>query len=255
MTRHACTLGCKPLPGTKARFHDTDEECPYSPEYNPKNPRAIDKEGNRVNGPRAQKAVPKEPSGPPPSAEPKPGEPTKPSTGGLTSSGRPAEIIPRLKTPIKPPEPQDFVVDAIHTRGPINRALLGLWQVFAWIDDWYEVAQHMPKDQFKLSENADDTIEIDPRNFYSMAVTRVCITLGCKNQLQAHHLIDTFLFFGDWGAFVVMIVKHEMFVVKTSPKLARNKLKKQVGKLSPEQKAASVLTTATTVPLSTAVTA
>ena len=236
MTRYGCDH-CKPFPGAKKRFHDVQAQCPYEDKYDPKVKGAIDKDGNPTSGRRAE---PQRPEAAPPSAEPTPGQPRAPSHGGLTSSGRAAEIVPRARTIIKPPEPTDFVVDAIHTRGPINRVLIGVWQLFAWQDDWLEIAEHMPKDQFKLSENADDTIEMDPRNFYSRIVTRICVGLGCKTQQQAHHAIDTFLFFGDWGAFVVMVVKHEMKVIKESPRLKRNAEKKKVKGLTTQQKAGAI---------------
>jgi hypothetical protein len=254
--RHKCERGCKPLPGAKGRYHDSSRQCPYADEYDPNYPGALDKEGNLVSKVKAAEKVPKRPESQP-IAEPTPGHPRPAQQGGLTSSGRPAEIVPRAKTPIKPPEPQDYVVDALHTRAPINRCLLGLWQVFAWQDDWLEIAEHMPKDQFKLSENADDTIEMDPRNFYSRIVTRVCMTVGCKTQQQAHHAIDTFLFFGDWGAFAVMVVKHEMKAWKESPRMARRKAENALKKKVVADASARVVTSTSGLapPLATAVTA
>ena len=252
VTRGPCTAGCKPEPGAKNRYHDNLRQCPYQPEYDPNAKGAIDKEGNLVTKMRA-KAM--ETPSPPGGTAPPQNVPRPPAASGLRLSDRPAEVLDTSKKKlVKPPEPVDFVVDAAHTRGAIQKGFAVVYQVTVWFDEWLEWKDHMPKEQFAPSELALMSIENEPRNMYARGVTWVCIRLGAKTQAQAHHLLDTAFIFADFGGFFVVLVNHYRIVVRDSPKLKRMRAAKKAGVpaagarrgflgslgLSREQKAAAI---------------
>lgn len=238
MPRGPCSRGCKPLPGAKARYHDSEKQCPYSPIYNPNAKGAIDKNGNPVNrGPEPAEEAGQPSSGsssaeaqaqPAPSPNPTPAPvPKAPGTSRLTFSPTPAEVVP-VKRIIRPVEPADYVVDGPHTKTAFGLVFGATYQLHVWVDEYYEWTAHLPKSQFALSDLALLTIDNDPRNLYSRMVTRACMAVGCRTQQQAHAAITTVEFFFGFGGVVVALVMHYRKVLKESPRAIRNREKKKV---------------------------
>lgn len=195
-----CQKGCKA--GT---IHLRQADCPY---WKKKAPEAAPAES---------------PAAPPPNSAPS-------SVSSRTTL--PTQTTPVVKggaaLAIKTPPEQDFIVGKDRTRDFCN----GVFRIAYWgtvqVDDFYEWKAHLPRDQFKLSENALDSMEFNPRNMYARGVTWFCKVFGrCKTLDQANRFLDSCLFLFDNLGLLGAIFVHYKTVYKESPKLKRSRAEKK----------------------------
>jgi hypothetical protein len=220
VTSKQCVKGCRdPKAKDGLMWHESVNECPFE-DYNPKvfagRPGKMRAKGH----PGVQAAQP--------SAAPK-AAPIGLSVRreSITFNDSPASVT---KGQAKPVEVVvvDYIVDAPHTKGFCNFAFRVVYFFHVQLDeiafDWHK---HLPKEQFQLTPNAEMSIDMTPRNFYSRGVTWVTKNLfQCKNLESAHNAIDSILFFEAFGGIGVALIMHYREVYKNSPKLKKKREEK-----------------------------
>lgn len=143
------------------RFHNATAECDYEPDYDPSRLRACHCRGLTKASPAVQ-AEQGSPTPSPAEAKAQPAPEPKPATpprSGLAFSGRKAEIVPKaaLQANLEPAKPVevDYIIDKEHTIQLWDLGLAGLYHAHVFIDDVvFGWKQHLPRDQFKLSDFA-----------------------------------------------------------------------------------------------------
>jgi hypothetical protein len=245
MTPYQCAKGCRDPKAKDGRaWHRSVNECPYedfNPNVDPGRPGKQKAKGH--TGTPAQAASP-------PTTNPVPRAELKVTGDTITFSDQKANVT---KGTGKPTEPVvvDYVLDGPHVKALFNFGLRGIYWVTVQIDEWvFDWHQHLPEKQFVLSKNAEMSIELDPRNFYSRAATwftkNIC---QAKNLKDAQTAVDSILFFEAFGGIVVVVVMHYRKLYKESPKMKERRAKKErlkllkAGKVVPDE----VITTNTGV--------
>jgi hypothetical protein len=218
MTTYQCTKGCRdPKAKDGLMWHYSPNECPhevFNPNVHPGRP-----------GKQRSKNHPGTPAQPAKAAEVTPRARVSVGSGeGITFTDSKAQVT---KGTSKPTEPVvvDYIVDAPHTKAFCNFVFRGAYFVHVKVDEYlFDWHKHLPKEQFQLTKNAEMSIEMDPRNLYSRAVTwftkNVC---QCKNLQAAHSAIDGILFFEAFGGIGVALIFHYEEVYKNSPKMKKKR--------------------------------
>lgn len=228
---YQCEKGCKDPKAKEGRpWHRSVNECPYET-YNPKAPQG--RPGFRkAQGTPAEGAAPAQ--APAPSlapASPPPARPAPPQGGaaGITLSGRRADVVKGATAPERPVI-TDYMVDWPHTEALWNFGFRVLYFVHVKVDEWvFDWKQHLPREQFKLSDNAKAAAEVDPRNIYARGATWLCRTvLRCPDQKAAHSAIDSIVFLEAFGGVFVALIFHYEKVYKESPKLKAKREEKRL---------------------------
>ena len=142
----------------------------------------------------------------------------------ITFTDSQASVTKGSTKPIQPVV-VDYIVDGPHTKALCNFGFRAIYFVHVQVDEIvFDWQRHLPKEQFKLSDNAEMSIELDPRNFYSRGVTwftkNIC---QAKNLQAAHTAIDSILFFEAFGGIFVALLFHYREVYKNSPKLKKKR--------------------------------
>jgi hypothetical protein len=219
---YRCEKGCRNPKSGKPKWHRSVVECLYEPRpgYSPPAP---------ADTPE-KKAAPifarQEPEKPAISVGIK--TPFRPGT--IQFSDTPAEVV---KTggahPLgdTTPEEVDYIIDGPHTRAIWDLGYGGIRYVCLGVDEYLEYKTHIPDRFFHLTPFEITSIEADPRNAFSRAGTWVCKRIfRCKTLDDAHHAIDTAVFFSAFGGLGYAIFTHYRAAWKESPKLIRNRAKK-----------------------------
>lgn len=216
MTTYQCTKGCRdPRAKDGLMWHYSPNECPAEA-YNP---------------------------------DVHPGRPGKMRAKGHPGPGKPAEVVPRAKLSVGAPPGQgitftdsraqvtkgttkpaevvvvDYIVDGPHTKAFVNFIFRVGYFVHVKVDEWaFDWHKHLPREQFQLTKNAEMSIEMYPRNFYSRGVTWVTKNIfQAKNLQAAHAAIDGVLFFEAFGGIGVALIFHYEEVYKNSPKMKKKR--------------------------------
>ena len=242
---YQCEKGCKdPAAKGGREWHDTKNECPYenyNPKLNPGRPKKQRAKGHPGSAP---------PGSTPPSNEPTARLETKVPTGGdWQISDKKADVTKGASKPVVPVK-VDYIVDADHTKALCNFGFRIVYFIHVKIDEWvFDWHKHLPREQFQLTKNAEMSIDLQPRNFYSRGVTWFTMNV-CRapNLERAHAAIDSILFFEAFGGVGVALIFHYENVYKNSPKL---KAIREAKKLKADRLKGAVETTARAVPEAT----
>jgi hypothetical protein len=218
MTPYQCKKGCRdPKAKDGLTWHRSPNECPfetYSESLDPGRPGKMRAKGHPgVQKPSEQLVTPR--------AKISVGAP---SGEGITFSDSKAQVTKGSSKPVEIVA-VDYVVDGPHTKAFVNFLFRVGYFVHVKVDEWaFDWHKHLPKEQFQLTKNAEMSIEMDPRNFYSRGVTWVTKNIfQAKNLQQAHAAIDGVLFFEAFGGIGVALIFHYEEVYKNSPKLKKKR--------------------------------
>jgi hypothetical protein len=201
--RIECPNGCIDPRTKQPKFHTLDADGKY-------------------NCPKAPGTPPEPAPAPKPATAEKPkGTRVKVGTSAPGFSDKPPEVTKGGSALIlTPPEEIDFIVGKERVKEAWNLGFGVVYFVHSQEADWLEV-KPLPRAQFRVSENGELTIEMEPRNFYARAVTWVCKRAGAKNVEEANRLLDSVFFFSAFGGVVVALVVWHKTAFKDSPKLKR----------------------------------
>ncbi len=225
---YQCEKGCRDPKAKDGReWHRSQNECPYE-EYRATSPAGRPGKMRAKGHPQPSAApaqqVPAQAAAAPRVTESAPVSRPAASGGVIMFSDRKADVVKGTSGPA-PGVVADYVVDWPHTEALWNFGFRVLYFIHVKVDEWaFDWHKHLPREQFKLSENAKAAAEVDERNLYSRGATWFCRSvIRCPDQKSAHSAIDSIVFFEAFGGIFVALVFHYEEVYKKSPKMIRKR--------------------------------